>query len=159
MARTKLTPKKDRGERRVLQMKEDREKIAKKGRRPPSPVHHPSPARKPSPMREVEKMWEEAERWVEECDGWRMWVGHHHHCQPNSWPRWLQRLGHLLWGRSQSGGSSALLWEAKPPRRSSSRPGKLKIPGSTGLAQLLFGRSGGSKTALSSLSGNSPSHG
>ena len=42
-----------------------------------------------------------------------MWVGHLHHCIPDSGPRWLQRLGHLLWGRSQSGGSSALLWEAK----------------------------------------------
>ena len=52
-----------------------------------------------------------------------MWEGHHHcHHQPNSWPRWLQRLSHLLWvGRSQSGGSSDLLWEAKPPRRNSSR--------------------------------------
>ena len=62
-----MTPKKDRGERRVLQTKEDQEKIAKKGRRPPSPVHHPSPARKPSPTREVEKTLEEAERWVEEA--------------------------------------------------------------------------------------------
>ena len=48
-------------------MKEDQERIAKKGRRPTSPVHHPSTARKPSPMREVEKMLEEAERWVEEA--------------------------------------------------------------------------------------------
>ena len=67
MARTKLTPKKEREGRKVLRMKEDQEKIAKKGRRPPSPVHHPSPARKPSPMREVEKMLEEAERQVEEA--------------------------------------------------------------------------------------------
>ena len=67
MARTKLTPKKDREERRVLWMKEERKRLAKKGRRLPSPVHHPSPARKPSPMREVEKMVEEAERQVEEA--------------------------------------------------------------------------------------------
>ena len=51
----------------MLRMREDCEKIAKKGRRPPSPVHHLSPARKPSPMREVEKTVEEAERWVEEA--------------------------------------------------------------------------------------------
>ena len=51
----------------MLQLKKDREELAAKGRRPPSPVHHPSPARKPSPVREVEKMMEEAERWVEEA--------------------------------------------------------------------------------------------
>ena len=67
MARTKLMLKKEREGKKVLRMREEREKIAKKGRRPPSPVHHPSPARKPSPMREVEKMVEEAERWVEEA--------------------------------------------------------------------------------------------
>ena len=67
MARTKLTPKKEREGREVLKMKEDREKIAKKGRRSPSPVHHPSPAKKPSPVREVEKTLEEAERQVEEA--------------------------------------------------------------------------------------------
>ena len=48
-------------------MKEDRERIARKGRRPPSPVYHPSPAKKPSPAGEVEKTLEEAERWVEEA--------------------------------------------------------------------------------------------
>ena len=58
-------------------MKEDWERIAKKGRRPPSPVHHPSPARKPSPTREMEKMLEEAERWVEEA-------------------RWLEDMGRSL---------------------------------------------------------------
>ena len=67
MARTKLTPKKEREGRTVLRTRSERKKIAKKGRRPPSPVHHPSPARKPSPTREVEKMVEEAERWVEEA--------------------------------------------------------------------------------------------
>ena len=66
MARTKVMPKKEREGRRVLRMKEDRENIAKKGRWPPSLVHHPSPARKSSPTREVEKTLEEAERWVEE---------------------------------------------------------------------------------------------
>ena len=67
MARTKLTPKKEREGRSVLRRKSKRMKIAKKGRRPPSPVCHPSPARKPSPTREVEKMVEEAERQVEEA--------------------------------------------------------------------------------------------
>ena len=77
MARTKLTPKKERKERWVLQLMEEWEEMAAKGRRPPSPVHHPSPAKKPSPMREVEKMVEEAERWVEEA-------------------RWLEDVGRLL---------------------------------------------------------------
>ena len=67
MARTKLTPKKDREGRKVLQTREERERLAKKGRRLPSPVHPPSPAKKPSPMREEEKRLEEAERWVEEA--------------------------------------------------------------------------------------------
>ena len=67
MARTKLTPKKDREERRVLQMRKEWKELAEKGRKPPSPVHHPSPAGKPSPAREVEKMVEEAERQVEEA--------------------------------------------------------------------------------------------
>ena len=60
-------PRKEREERRVLQMKEEQRELAAKGRRAPSPVHHPSPAGKPSPTREVEKMVEEAERWVEEA--------------------------------------------------------------------------------------------
>ena len=67
MARMKLTPKKEREGRTVLGTREDCKKITKKGRRPPSPVHHPSPARKPSPTREAEKMVEEAERQVEEA--------------------------------------------------------------------------------------------
>ena len=67
MARTKVTPKKEREGRRVLQTPEECRRISKKGRRPPSPVHHPSPARKPSPMREVEQTLDEAERWVEEA--------------------------------------------------------------------------------------------
>ena len=65
----------------------------------------------------------------------------------------------ICFGGSQSGGSSDLPWEAKPHRRNSSRLVKSRRPGSTGLAQLLFGRSSSSKRALSSLSGNSPSHG
>ena len=65
-----------------------------------------------------------------------MWEGCHHCCQPDSWPRWLQRLGHLLWGRSQSGGSSDLPWEAKPPGRNFSRLVKSRRPGSTGLAHV-----------------------
>ena len=77
MTRTKLTPKKEREGRSVLRPKAERVKIAKKGRRPSSPVHQPSPARKPSPAREVEKMLEEAERQVEEA-------------------RWLEEVGWSL---------------------------------------------------------------
>ena len=67
MTRKKLTPKKEREGKTVLRKREEWVRMAKKGRRPPSPVHHPSPARKPSPMREVEKTVEEAKRWVEEA--------------------------------------------------------------------------------------------
>ena len=65
-------------------------------------------------------------RWRRQ-DGWRMWAGCHHHCQPNSWLKWLWRLGHLFQvGRSQSGGSSDLLWEAKPPQKEFLQAGKVK---------------------------------
>ena len=86
-------PKKARGERRVLQMKEDREGIARKGRRPPSPVHNPSPARKPSPTREVEKTLEEVEKQAEEARQLEN-MGR----SPSSLPtqQLAQRLGHLL---------------------------------------------------------------
>ena len=159
MARTKYTPKKERKERKVLWLKKDQEEIAARGRRPPSPVHHPSPAKKPSPAREVEKMVEEAERWVEEA-------------------RWLEDMGRLpslspTWQLAQMAAEArpSTLGEepvkrklcptmgGKAPGRSSSRLEKLKRPGSTSLAQLLFRRSGSSKRAPSSLSGNSPSHG
>ena len=70
MARTKVTPKKERGwERWVLWSREVRKVLAEQGQRPTSPVHHPSPAKEPSPMREEEKekRMEEADRWVEEA--------------------------------------------------------------------------------------------
>ena len=74
MAKPKLTPKKGKEERKVLQPMKDREELAVRGRRPPSLVHHPSPAGKPSPTREVEKTVEEAERQVEEAR-WLEYVG------------------------------------------------------------------------------------
>ena len=139
-------------------MKEEWAELAAKGRRPPLQyTTHPQP-RNPHPQERRRRGWKRLRGRWRRPDSWRMWEGPHHCHQPNSWPRWLQRLGHLLWGRSWSGGSSALPWEAKPPRRNSSRPERLKRPGSTGLAQLLFGRSGSSKRAPSSLLGNSPSH-
>ena len=124
----------------------------------PSPVHHPSPAKKPSPMREEEKRMEEAEKQVEEAR-WLEDVGRSLSSLPT------QQLAQMameagpsdLEGRSQSGGSSDLPWEAKPPRRNSSGLVKWRRPGSTGLAQLLFKRSGSSRRALNSSSGNSPS--
>ena len=88
MARTKVTPKKEREGRKVLRTPEERRRISKKGRRPPSPVHHPSPARQPSPVREVEKTVEEAERWVEEAR-WLEEVGH----SPSSLP--IQQLAQM----------------------------------------------------------------
>ena len=97
---------------------------------------------------------------VQDCRGRAAWGGrggHLCHCQPNSWPRWLWRLGHLCWvRRSQPGGSSNLPWEVKCPTRNSSRLARSRRPRSTGLAQFLFGRSGSSKRAHSSLFGNSP---
>ena len=160
MARTKLTPRKGEkcSKRWVLRLRDTRKALAEKGWRPLLPFTTHPKSRSPHPE---ERRWRggqknQRSRWRRQ-DGWKMWAGHLHHCQPNSWPRWLQRLGHLHWvGRNQSGGSSNQLWEAKPLGNNSSRPVNLR---STGLAQLLFVRSSSSKRALSSLLGNSPSHG
>ena len=140
-------------------MREEREKIAKKGRRPPSPVHHLFPARKPSPTREVEKMVEEAERWVEEA-------------------RWLEEVGKSL-SSSPTQQLAQMAVEARPsvlgeepakrklcptmggkaPQKEFLKAGKVKKTRKYWPGKLLFERSSGSKRALSSLSGNSPSHG
>ena len=77
MARTKVTPKKEREGRRVLQTPEEQKRISKKGRRSPLLYTTPPQPRKPSPMREVEKMVEEAVRQVEEA-------------------RWLEEVGRSL---------------------------------------------------------------
>ena len=111
MARTKLTSRKGRwgGGKRILRSKATRIALAEKGRRPPLPfTTHPQP-RRPHPE---ERRWRS--RWRKQ-GSWRGWEGQLHHCWPNSWPRWLQRLGHLHWvRRRQSGGSSNQPWEAKP---------------------------------------------
>ena len=82
----------------------------------------PIPAKRPSPAREEEeKQMEDAEKWVGEARRLEDVGRSGHHCQPDSWPRWLQRLGHLCQvRRSQPGGSSDELWEANPPGRNSS---------------------------------------
>ena len=158
MARTKVTPKKEkRREKWVLQLREARKELAEKGRRP-LPSAHPSPARKPSPTREEEKKLEEAERHVEEARWLRMWEGPHCHCQLDSWPRWLQSLGHLLWeGGSQE---EALTYHGgKAPQKEFLQAGKVKKPRKYWPGTVALWRSGSSKRALSSLLGNSPSHG
>ena len=134
------------------------ERAGRQGKEAPSQVHHPSPARKPSPTREVEKTLEEAERQVEEAR-WLEDVGRSPLSSPTQQlAQMATEAGSSASGGSQSGGSLHLLWEAKPPGRNSSRLVRSRRPGSTSLAQLLFGRSGSSKRAPSSLSGNSPSH-
>ena len=145
MVRTKTTPKKEREGRIILRLSEEWARLARevrqegerservrrsrrlarqarKEKRPSSPIHYPSPAKRSSPVREVVQMLEEMVKQVEEAgqlDGWRRWGDPHHRCQPNSWPRWLQRLGHLPWGRSLPKGSSTLPLGARPHGRSS----------------------------------------
>ena len=122
MARTKLMPKKEREGRKYWEWR----KIGRRSQRReggPLPCAPPSPAKKPSPMREVEKMLEEAERWVEAR--WLEEVGR----SPSSLPtqqlaQMAVEAGPYALGRSQLRGSSTLPWEAKPPRRNSSRLGK-----------------------------------
>ena len=159
MARTKLTPRKEREERKVPQMKEEQAELVAKGRRPPSPVHHSSPAKKPSPTREEEKRLEEAERWVEEARQLED-VGRSLSSLPT------QQLAQMAVeaGPSASGEEPVKrklcpTMGGKAPWKEFLKAGRLKRPGNTSLAQLLFGRSGSSKRAPSSLLGNSPSHG
>ena len=60
-------PKKDREERRVLQMREEQKELAEKGRRPPLQcTTHPQPE-SPHPQGRWRRMVEEAERQVEEA--------------------------------------------------------------------------------------------
>ena len=125
MARMKVTPKKERrGDRWVIQPREARTEDHQKREgghplqctthpQPESPHLHEGGGEEVGRGREVQV--EEA-RWLEDVG--RSPSSLH---QPDSWPRWLQRPGHLIWRRSQSGGSSDLLWEAKPPIRNSSR--------------------------------------
>ena len=127
----------------------------------PSQGHHPSPARRALPMREEEKkQMEEAEKQVEEARRLED-VGRSLSSLPT------QQLAQM----AVEAGPSALCKEepvrrklkptmgVKPPGRNSSRLERSKRPGSTGLAQLLFGRSSSSKRALSCSPGNSPSCG
>ena len=131
MARTKLTPKKDHKEREgrwVLRPKAERERITKAVRKeknrnkkngPPLLCTTPPQPKGPHPQGRWSRCWKRQKGGLRRLAGWRKWVGHHHHCQPDSWPRWLQRPGHLPWGRSLPEGSSALPSEARPNGRSS----------------------------------------
>ena len=90
MARTKITPRKERVGKTVLRTSEERARLTSTARlgedrrsrrrlarraskekipekQPPSPVHHPSPAKSSSPAREVEQMLEEMKERVEEA--------------------------------------------------------------------------------------------
>ena len=90
MARTKVTPRKERAGKTVLRSSEERARLASTARQgedrrsrrrlarraskemiqekqPPSPVHHPSPAKSSSPAREVEQTLEEMKERVEEA--------------------------------------------------------------------------------------------
>ena len=95
---------------------------------PFSCMYHSSPTKEPSPTREVEKQMEEGREVGGGCkEAVGCGTGHHHHCQPDSWPRWLLKPGHLHWvRRSQSGGSSNWLWEAKPPQKEFLQAGNVK---------------------------------
>ena len=131
MARTKVTPKKEREGRTVLCTKAERARIAKKAREekvekkgPPLLCTTLPQPKSPHPQGRWSRQWKRQRGRLRRLDGWRKWVSHHCHHQPESCPRWLQRPGHLLQERSQPRGSSAPLWEAKPPRRNSSRLGR-----------------------------------
>ena len=158
MARTKVMPKKDErgGESWVLQSREARRALAEKR-------WSPLPSTSPFPSQEAlthERGGKAAHGGGREVGGGSKKAGR---CGKVSiiianltvGPDACRGWAIYFW----SGGSSDLLWEAKPPRRNSSRLERSRRPGSTGLAQLLFERPGSSNRALSSSLGNSPSCG
>ena len=70
----------------------------------------------PAPAQETPLDQEELMRRTAEAEWLGDVGGEWGHLQPNSWPRWLQRLGHLCQvGRSQPGGSSNLPWRQGSP--------------------------------------------
>ena len=89
-------------------------------------ITHPQPGSPHPQERRRRSRWRRQRSGWRKQGGWRMWEDPHHHHQPNSWPRWLWRPGHLLpVRRSQSGGSSDLLWEAKLPQKEFLQAGKV----------------------------------
>ena len=107
MVRMKVTLQKGErgGKTKVLRAKTVALMVGKERRPPPQFTSHPWLKRF---HLELKRRIEE----VEQLEGW----GSHCHCHPPySWPRWLQRLGHLSWvGRNLLIRSSNLPWEAKP---------------------------------------------
>ena len=99
----------------VLCAKAERVQIAKKVRKekiekekgPPSLCTTPPQPKSPHLQGRWSRQWTRQRGRSRRLGSWRKWVSLHHRCQPNSWPRWLQRPGHLLWVRSQQQGSSA----------------------------------------------------
>ena len=87
MVRTKVTQRK--GEKGVTPSAKD-QSSSPQGRREEEALITPHLQLSRLLLR-LERLWEESHR----QSSWRGWGGHHHHHQPNSWPRWLQRLGHL----------------------------------------------------------------
>ena len=159
MARTKITPKKEREGRTVLCTKAERAKIAKKAREekiekekgPPSPVHHPSPAKQPSPMREVEQAMDEAERQVEEAR-WLEEVGR----SPSSLPtqqlaQMAAEAGPSVLGEEPAARKLCPTMGGKAPQKEFLKAGKVKKPRKyqPGTVALCM-RSGSFKRALSS---------
>ena len=80
--------------------------------------------RSPHPWERRRRGWKRQRGGLRGPDSWRIWEGLCHCHQPDSWPRWLWRPGNLLWGRSQSGESSTLPWEAKPLSKEFLKAGK-----------------------------------
>ena len=50
---------------------------------------------------------------AEQLEGWG---GHHHHCPPNSWSRWLQRLEGILAGRPGEKAQKVPACDSCPPQ-------------------------------------------
>ena len=99
MARLKVTPRK--GEDKRGHKVKTQAKVHAEAWEPPVPV---------DPQHQKERPIQHRVSWRRELRrqrGLGRWGSHQSHHQPDSWPRWLQWLGHLHWaGRSQPGGSS-----------------------------------------------------
>ena len=115
MVRTKVTPRK--GEARASEDKG-------RGMHPTSGTCHTSGP--PAPIQEPQPDQEEMKRRVTEAEWLEGVGGCYSHNQPDSWPRWLQRMGHLCWVGEPARKKLHPTGGGKAPRKELLTAGKLK---------------------------------
>ena len=124
MAHIKFTPMK--GDKKKTKKVKTRAQVHAAPVEPPAPAEPPVSDVKVPPilpiLKGMERRRAEAEKLGEVGSHWR-------HHQPNSWPRWLQSLGHLCQvGRSQPRRKLWLTMGGKAPQKEFLWDGKVKKP-------------------------------